>query len=85
MRVASASAMVVITPGELDVLQMLSNGATVRAIADRLDMGEPEADAALGGLFARLGAASQVEAVAMAIRRGLVASTTLLNGSPAEG
>jgi DNA-binding NarL/FixJ family response regulator len=40
MRLKATTAMLVITPGELDALQMLSNGATMRAIADRIGVSD---------------------------------------------
>jgi DNA-binding CsgD family transcriptional regulator len=61
-----------ITPSERAALQLLANGKAKGEVADRLRVSEIEVDAQLAMLFARLGAASQSEAVAAALRRGLV-------------
>jgi len=61
-----------ITPHERVALQLLADGTGTRGIADRLGVSEPEVEAHLSGLFARMGAASRTEAVAAASRRGLL-------------
>jgi DNA-binding NarL/FixJ family response regulator len=63
-----------ITPHERVALQLLADGTGTRGIADRLGVSEPEVEAHLSGLFARMGAASRTEAVAAAWRRGLLES-----------
>jgi len=61
-----------ITPWERTALQLLANGIATREIATRLGTGEAEVESHLMTLFARLGAASRTEAVAAAVRRGLL-------------
>jgi DNA-binding NarL/FixJ family response regulator len=61
-----------ITPHERAALQLLANGAGMHGIADQLGVSEPEVEAHLSRLFARMGAASRTEAVAAAWRRGLL-------------
>jgi DNA-binding CsgD family transcriptional regulator len=61
-----------ITPWERTALQLLASGIPTREIADRFGAGEDELEAHLNTLFARLGAASRTEAIAAAVRRGLL-------------
>ena len=61
-----------ITPHERAALQLLANGAGTHGIADQLGVSEPELEAHLSRLFARMGAATHTEAVAAAWRRGLL-------------
>jgi two-component system, NarL family, nitrate/nitrite response regulator NarL len=61
-----------ITPHEREALQLLANGAGAPGIADRLGVSEHEVEAHLVRLFARMGAATRTEAVAVASRRGLL-------------
>jgi DNA-binding NarL/FixJ family response regulator len=64
-----------ITPHERAALQLLANGVETRGIADGLGVTEPELEARLNLLFARMGATSRAEAVAAAGRRGLLQSS----------
>jgi DNA-binding CsgD family transcriptional regulator len=61
-----------ITPVEREALQLLAVGAPTARIAHRLGICESEADTLLNALFARMGATSRSDAVAAALRRGLV-------------
>jgi two-component system, NarL family, response regulator YdfI len=61
-----------ITPAERAALQLLATGSAKREVANRLQVTERDIDLHLATLFARLGAASQSEAVAAALRRGLL-------------
>jgi DNA-binding CsgD family transcriptional regulator len=61
-----------ITPSERTALQLLATGKDRREVADRLLVSEGEIDTHLATLFAKMGVASQSEAVAAALRRGLV-------------
>jgi DNA-binding NarL/FixJ family response regulator len=61
-----------ITPHERATLQLLAEGVEARGLADGLGVSEPEVEAHLNRLFARMGAASRAEAVAAAGRRGLL-------------
>lgn len=64
--------MLQITPSERTALQLLATGKDRREVADRLLVSEGEIDTHLATLFAKMGVASQSEAVAAALRRGLV-------------
>jgi DNA-binding NarL/FixJ family response regulator len=61
-----------ITPGERDALQMLADGVPPRAIAERLGTTECDVGAWLNSLFSRMGAACATDALAVALRRGLL-------------
>jgi DNA-binding CsgD family transcriptional regulator len=64
--------MLQITPTERATLQLLANGQNDSEIAARLRVTVPEVDATLVALFARMGVAGRAQAVAVALRRGLV-------------
>jgi DNA-binding CsgD family transcriptional regulator len=68
-----------ITPMERSALQLLANGKATRDIAERWGVSEPEVDAQLHVLFERLGAAGRSEAVAAALRRGLLKPAAIIN------
>jgi len=61
-----------ITPVERAVLQLLADGNATADIGDRLGISERAIEALLAALFARMGAASRPEAIAAALRRGLL-------------
>lgn len=63
-----------ITPTERAALQLLATGIGTGELAGRLGLSAYEIDAHLASLFARMGAASRTEAVASAMRRGLLTS-----------
>jgi two-component system response regulator DesR len=63
-----------ITPAERVVLQLLADGTAIRDIARRLRLSEPAIDTMVTVLLERMGAASPVEAVTAAERRGLVSA-----------
>jgi DNA-binding NarL/FixJ family response regulator len=63
-----------ITPSERAVLEYLAGGAAMHEIAHRLGMNEPEIEKCLQVLFARMGVRTRAEAVAAAMRRGLLAA-----------
>ena len=69
-----------ITPTERHTLQLLANGYTTNDVATDLGIGTVETEVLLKRLFAALGAATRVEAIAMAHKRGLVSSD--LNSYP---
>ena len=62
-----------ITPRERAVLQLIANGNETLEIAGRLGISEHEVEAGLTNLVAVMGARSRTEAVALALRRGLLA------------
>ncbi len=64
--------MLQITPKERAALRLLAGGHAAKEIADCLGFSESELDAQLAMLFLRMGAVSQIEAVAAARRRGLL-------------
>jgi DNA-binding NarL/FixJ family response regulator len=61
-----------ITPSDRDTLQLLANGTAAIEIANDLGLPESEIESHLTRLFARMGAASPAEAVAIALKRGLL-------------
>jgi len=61
-----------ITHRERAALQLLADGRAKDEIANGLGVSEPAVEAHLTMLFAKMGAASQTEAVAAAFRRGLL-------------
>jgi DNA-binding CsgD family transcriptional regulator len=63
-----------ITPSERIALELLAAGVATNELASRLGLNTCEIDAHLASLFARMGAASQTEAVAFAMRRGLLST-----------
>jgi two-component system, NarL family, response regulator YdfI len=63
-----------ITPWERHALEQLANGVAMTEIADRLGMNEPDVESRLNTLFARMGVRTRAEAVAAALRRGLLAA-----------
>jgi DNA-binding CsgD family transcriptional regulator len=63
-----------ITPSERIALELLASGIATNELASRLGLSTCEIDAHLASLFARMGAASRTEAVAFAMRRGLLST-----------
>ena len=63
-----------ITPRERLTLRLLAAGIPVHEMASQLGTSEFELELQLRTLFARMGAASPADAVAGALRRGLLAS-----------
>lgn len=61
-----------LTPRELDVLRLLANGLSNRAIAQQLEISEHTVKFHLNAILSKLGAQSRTEAVVMAIRLGLI-------------
>jgi DNA-binding NarL/FixJ family response regulator len=61
-----------ITPAERTMLQLLANGRANYEVARVLRVDEHEIEARLAALFVRMGAATRTEAIAAALRRGLV-------------
>lgn len=58
---------------EADVLQLLADGASSQHIAERLQLSHHTVRNHVQRIFARLGAHSKLEAVAIGLRRGLIA------------
>jgi DNA-binding NarL/FixJ family response regulator len=61
-----------LTPREVEVLRLLAEGCSNRAIAGRLVVTERTAKFHVSSILAKLGAANRTEAVAVARRRGLL-------------
>jgi NarL family two-component system response regulator YdfI len=61
-----------LTPRELEVLALMAAGAANKQIAERLDIAERTVKAHATSIFNRLGVDSRTEAVAVALRRGLL-------------
>jgi len=61
-----------LTPRELQVLRMLSDGAANKSIAAELQISEHTAKFHVSQILAKLGAESRTEAVAIGIRHGFV-------------
>jgi DNA-binding NarL/FixJ family response regulator len=61
-----------ITPHDRAVLQLMADGSETLEIAKRLGLSEHEVQAGLTTLLAAMGARSRSEAVALALRRGLL-------------
>ena len=64
--------MLLITPADRAVLQLLADGSPTIDIANRLGLSERAIDTMLTALLERMGAADPAEAVADAQRRGLL-------------
>jgi DNA-binding NarL/FixJ family response regulator len=62
-----------LTARELDVLRLMAQGLPSKTIAARLHISEHTVKFHVGSILMKLGAASRTEAVALAIRRGLIA------------
>ncbi|MGD0191957.1 MAG: response regulator transcription factor [Rhizomicrobium sp.] len=61
-----------LTPRELDVLVALSEGASNKAVARKLDISQHTVKFHVESIFRKLGVATRAEAVAKGLRRGLV-------------
>jgi NarL family two-component system response regulator YdfI len=61
-----------LTPREVEVLQLLSEGLGNKEIASRLSISEHTAKFHVASIMGKLGAASRTEAVTLGIRHGLV-------------
>ncbi|MDW8325695.1 MAG: response regulator transcription factor [Anaerolineales bacterium] len=71
-RLRGESAPVSLSPREADVLRGVAAGLTNKAIALKLGISEHTVKFHLSGAMTKLGAASRAEAVASALRRGLI-------------
>ena len=61
-----------LTPRELQILRMLSDGQANKSIAAELQISEHTAKFHVGQILAKLGAESRTEAVMIGIRHGLI-------------
>jgi DNA-binding NarL/FixJ family response regulator len=62
-----------LTPREMDVLELLSEGLPNKAIADALGISDQTVKFHISSISAKLGAANRTDAVRRAVRRGLIA------------
>jgi DNA-binding NarL/FixJ family response regulator len=65
-----------ITPWERAALEQLADGTPTGVLAERFGTSEVDLEARLSTLFARMGVLGRAEAVAAALRRGLVTRTS---------
>ena len=61
-----------LTPREVEVLSLLSEGIPNKTIARRLGISEHTVKFHVGSVLSKLGASSRTEAVTIAARRGLI-------------
>jgi len=61
-----------LTPLEREVLAVSATGLTTAEVADRLGLATSDVRRALASAVAKLGARSRLEAVIIAVRRGLI-------------
>ena len=61
-----------LTPREMDVLRMLSDGLSNKEVARRLHISEHTVKYHLSSVFGKLGASSRTEAVMLGIQRGII-------------
>ena len=71
-RAAAATLVEPLTPRELETLQLLSEGLSNRAIAERLGIADRTAKFHVNAILAKLGARNRTEALVQAARLGLV-------------
>jgi DNA-binding NarL/FixJ family response regulator len=62
-----------LTPRELQVLELVAEGLPNRAIAERLGISDQTVKFHIGSISGKLGAANRTDAVRRAVRRGLIA------------
>jgi DNA-binding NarL/FixJ family response regulator len=62
-----------LTPRELEILEMMAEGMSNRAIAARLSISSQTVKFHVASILAKLGTASRTEAVTFGVRRGLIA------------
>src|SRR5262249_40147155 len=77
-RYESSGRVLLITPWERQVLQLLADGRTINDAAAGLGMSTVDIETQLTRLFATLGAGSQAEAIAAAHKRGLLTCAPLV-------
>jgi len=61
-----------LTPREPEVLQVLAEGLSNRAIASRLNISEHTVKFHMSAIFAKLGAGNRTDAVRRGVRLGLI-------------
>jgi two-component system, NarL family, nitrate/nitrite response regulator NarL len=71
-RAAAESQVESLTPREIEVLQLIGQGLSNRAIAERLAISEHTAKFHVNAILGKLGAQTRAEAVAQGVRSGLL-------------
>jgi DNA-binding NarL/FixJ family response regulator len=61
-----------LTPRELEVLQLLSNGLSNKSVAERLGISDQTVKFHVASISSKLGASNRTEAVRLGLRRGLI-------------
>src|SRR5262249_121673 len=61
-----------LTPGEVQVLELLAEGLANKAIADRLGISDQTVKFHVASISGKLGAVNRTDAVRRAVRRGLI-------------
>lgn len=61
-----------LTPREIDVLELLTEGLPNKAIAERLGISDQTVKFHIASILGKLGATNRTEAVRRALRRGLI-------------
>jgi DNA-binding NarL/FixJ family response regulator len=61
-----------LTPRELEVLELLAEGLSNKAIAARLDISDQTVKFHVASIYAKLGASNRTGAVRRALRRGII-------------
>lgn len=61
-----------LTPREIDVLELLTEGLPNKAIAERLGISDQTVKFHIASILGKLGAANRTEAVRRALRQGLI-------------
>jgi two-component system, NarL family, response regulator YdfI len=69
---ATASSPELLTPREIDVLRLLSDGASNKTIAWKLNISEHTAKFHVNSILSKMGAGSRTEAVMLGVRRGWI-------------
>lgn len=67
-----AHSLAALTPREMDVLRQMANGKSNRAIAETLSIGEETVKTHVGHVLSKLQVENRAQAIAHALRRGLV-------------
>ena len=70
--VSSQSAAPELSDRQCEILKLVADGLTTKAISDRLEIGPDGVNAHLRTIFSKLGASSRTEAVAIALRKHLL-------------
>ena len=70
--VSSQSDVPELSARQLEILKLVADGLTTKAISDRLDIGPDGVNAHLRTIFSKLGASSRTESVAIALRKHLL-------------